>query len=222
MKEALIDITGKKKGQIDLPNQIFAAKINQPLLAQAVRVYLSNRRQAHPKTKTRGEIKTSHHKLWRQKGTGRARHGSKNAPLFVGGAVAHGPRGNQNYKKRLPKKMKRLALFSALSSKLKDKEIIFLDSLKTTQSKTKEIIRLLKTIVPNFSPLSKILIVLPENQSHLNRIIGNLTQVSALTPSQLNPYQILNTKTMIFTKDSLEKLKQTLLAPKPKRTSKSK
>ncbi len=208
MKLDVLDITGKKKDKITLPKEIFGVKINPHLLAQAVRVYLSNQRQAHPKTKTRGEVKTSHRKIWRQKGTGRARHGSKNAPIFVGGAISHGPRGNQNYKKKMPKKMRRLALFNALTSKLKAKEIILVDGLQSTQPKTKEMLKILEALVPSFS---KILIILPQKIKPINQSTKNIPQVSTSLVNNLNTYQVLDAGTLVFTKESIEKLKKTFL-----------
>lgn len=208
MKLDILDITGKKKGQIILPQEIFASKINSTLMAQAVRVYLSNQRKAYAKTKTRGEVNVSHHKIWRQKGTGHARHGSKNAPIFVGGAIAHGPRGNQNYKKSFPKKMSRLALFSALTSKLNNKEIILVDGLQNVKLKTKEMFNIFKTLVPNFSSL---LIVSPEKNITITQSTKNIPQVSIIEATKLNTYQVLKAGTILFTKESIEKLKQTFL-----------
>ena len=100
---AVVDVKGKSKGQINVSNEIFGINPNKIVVAQAVRVHLTNQRQATAKSKTRGEVSGSGKKIWRQKGTGRARHGDRYAPIFVGGGVAHGPRGNQNVKRNLSK-----------------------------------------------------------------------------------------------------------------------
>ena len=145
-KVSLLSTSGKKSGEINLPPRIFAAKVNEPLMAQAVKIYLTNQRKVHAKTKSRGEVSGSCRKIWRQKGTGRARHGDRYAPIFVGGGVAHGPRGNQNFKLEMSKKMKRAALFSSLSAKLKDKEILVVSGLAKVKPKTKEMARVLKNL----------------------------------------------------------------------------
>ena len=116
--------SGKKTSTTSVKKKFFEAKINSSLMAQAIRVYLSNQRQAPAKTKSRGEVKVTKKKVWRQKGTGRARHGSRNAPIFVGGGKAHGPSGTQNYKLKMSKKMKKASLFSALSEQFKAKKRI--------------------------------------------------------------------------------------------------
>ena len=98
--------SGKKTSSVQVKAKFFNAKVNQALMTQAVRVYLSNQRQTPAQTKSRSQVKVTKSKIWRQKGTGRARHGSKNAPIFVGGAKAHGPTGEQNFKLKMSKKMK--------------------------------------------------------------------------------------------------------------------
>src|SRR6185437_7247197 len=113
----VVGIDGKVTGKIALPGEIFGEKLNKALLAQAVRVYLANQRQGNASTKTRGEVDGSTRKIYRQKGTGRARHGSVRAPIFVHGGIAHGPKP-RDFSLTMPQKMKQKALFSALSTKL--------------------------------------------------------------------------------------------------------
>ncbi len=115
-------ISGTKGENTTLPKSIFGIKADPALLAQAVKVYLSNQRSAKAKVKTRGEIDRTNHKIYKQKGTGGARHGSRAANVFVGGGVIFGPTGGQNYKLELPTKMKRKALLGAISQKAEDKE----------------------------------------------------------------------------------------------------
>ena len=142
-KTNLLGLTGRKVGQINLPSEIFGAKINEPLMAQAVQAYLSNQRKAKAKAKHRGEVTGSRRKIWRQKGTGRARHGDRYAPIFVGGGVAHGPTGEENYSLKLTRKMRRVALISALSAKWKEQKILFVENLGTIEPKTKKAAQLL-------------------------------------------------------------------------------
>ncbi len=149
-KVDLYTINGTKSGQIDLPKEIFAAKINEPLMTQAVRVYLSNQRQALARAQTRSEVNRTKAKWFRQKGTGRARHGARSAPIFVGGGKAHGPTGEQNYCLKMSKAMKKKALFSALTAKLKDKEIIIVKGMEKVEPKTKKMSEILQKFAKNW------------------------------------------------------------------------
>ena len=157
-KVDIYTLSGTKSGQMELPKEIFAAKINEPLMAQAVRVYLSNQRKAQAKVKSRGEIAKTTAKWFRQKGTGRARHGARSAPIFVGGGVAHGPTGEQNYQLKMPKKMKKQALFSALTSKFKTNEVLVIKDLAKIEPKTKK----MKTILEKLAKDNKATIILSE------------------------------------------------------------
>ncbi len=214
-------ITGRKAGQTSLPKEAFGVKPNAFLMAQAVRAYLGNQRQAPAKTKSRGEVICSKRKIWRQKGTGRARHSSRNAPIFVKGAVAHGPTGEQNYRQTLSRKMKRLALRSALTSKLKNKEVIVLQGLKEVKGKTKEMERIVSSFqrpvasvkekkgkAKHKKRMNKMTIVLPEVWEKVIRAGRNIPYLSFLQAKQLNTYQILNGGVLIFAKESLGVLKE--------------
>jgi large subunit ribosomal protein L4 len=203
--------TGKKSGQLDLPKEIFAAPVNEQLMTQAVRVYLSNQRRAGAKTKTRGEIRGSTRKIWRQKGTGRARHGDRYAPIFVGGGRAHGPTGEENYKLRMSKPMKRRALLSALTSKLKDKKVVAVKGLAKIEPKTKEMAKVIDSLKLNKKD-KKILLVLPKILKNVLRAAGNITEVELVQANQLNTYQILNCDQIIFMEKSINRLKETFLA----------
>lgn len=191
--------SGTKLAPVTAPDKIFKAKINPALMAQAVRVYLSNQRQAPARTKDRGDIAVTHAKVWRQKGTGRARHGSRNAPVFVGGAKAHGPTGTQNYRRRLSQKQKRASLYSALSLKFKDKQIICLSGLEKLTPKTKNFDQV-------FTKLK-----LDRKNLHLFASGNNIKRGTANLPyftltHNLNTYNILKARTLIFTKESLKSL----------------
>jgi len=209
-KTDLLDISGKKVGTINLPPEIFAAEVNPPLMAQAVRVYLANQRKAHPKTKTRAEVNRTKAKWYRQKGTGRARHGSRSAPIFVGGGVAHGPTGEQNYQLKMPKKMKKAALFSALTSKFKEKEILVVKDLEKIEPKTKKMAEFL-TKSKIQSTKSKILLVLPKLLENVVLAGRNLENLEIAQATDLNTYQVLASDKLIFLPESIDKLKEVFL-----------
>jgi len=206
-KADLYTITGRKSGQLSLPKGIFGAPINEQLMAQAIRVYLSNQRRAKAKTKTRAEIRGSRRKIWRQKGTGRARHGDRYAPIFVGGGRAHGPTGEENYKLKMSKAMKKKALFSALTSKLKEKEVIAIKGLAKIEPKTKEMAKVI-TSLP-LKDKKKVLLVLPSILDNVIRAGRNLTGVDLAQANQLNTYQVLNHDQLVLMEESIKKLKET-------------
>jgi large subunit ribosomal protein L4 len=213
-KADLLTIEGKKAGTVSLPAEIFAAKINPPLMAQAVRVYLANQRSARAKTKTRAEVKRTKAKWFRQKGTGHARHGARSANIFVGGGVAHGPTGQQNFKLKLSQKMRQRALFSALSSKFKNQEIIIVQGLEKIPPKTarmKKIMENLALKTAKKTPLSKILLVMPQPLENVVRAAGNLKNLTLIQANLLNPYAVLAQNKLILMKESIDKVKETYL-----------
>lgn len=211
-KADLYTITGRKSGQLSLPKEMFGAAINKQLMAQAVRVYLSNQRKARAKTKTRAEIRGSRRKIWRQKGTGRARHGDKYAPIFVGGGRAHGPTGKENYKLKMSKVMKKKALFSALTSKLKEKEVIAIKGLAKVEPKAKTMAKTLVSLP--LKEKKKVLLVLPSILENVIRAGRNLAGVELTQANQLNTYQVLKHDQLVFMEESIEKLKETFLGKK--------
>lgn len=200
----------EKIGKTSLPDPIFKAKINQTLMAQAVRVFLSNQRRAKAKSKRRGEIKLSNRKIYRQKGTGNARHGDRKAPLFVKGAKAHGPTGEQNYQLKMSKKMKKKALFSALTTKLKNKKIIVIKDLEKVGLKTKNMAKTMNKIRVQFKDL-KLTLILAENLEAVMRPARNIAGLKLKQAKLLNTYEVLNGGTLVFMKESLDVLKQTFL-----------
>lgn len=208
-KVKVFNTSGRAAGSIELPKEIFAAKVNPDLMAQAVRVYLANQRKAHAKTKTRGEVVGSRRKIWRQKGTGRARHGDRYAPIFVGGGRAHGPTGEENYRLRMPKKMKQKALFSALTEKLNQGELLVVKGLEKVPGKTAEMAKIFKNI--GVSAKEKPLIALPDGLADLTKAARNLAGVSLTRADSLTTYTVLNTKMLILMPESVERLKETFL-----------
>ena len=223
LKIDLYTINSTKSGQIELPKEIFGAKINQPLMAQAVRVYLSNQRQASARVQTRSEVNRTKAKWFRQKGTGRARHGARSAPIFVGGGKAHGPTGEQNYCLKMSKAMKKKALFSALSAKLKDKEIIIVKGMEKVEPKTKKMSEILENLAKNWKleisiPKEsrgagnwKLTLVLPQKLDNVTRAARNIPKVNLIQAALLNTYEVLNGGKLIFMRESIDKLKQTFL-----------
>ncbi|MGH9858113.1 MAG: 50S ribosomal protein L4, partial [Acidobacteriota bacterium] len=141
----VLGLDGKVIGKMSLPGEIFGEKVNKALLAQAVRVYLANQRQGNASTKTRGEVDGSTRKIYRQKGTGRARHGSLRAPIFVKGGIVFGPKP-RDFSLSMPQKMKRKALFSALSAKIQDQQLTVMSGLEDMKPKTKAFVALLKSL----------------------------------------------------------------------------
>jgi large subunit ribosomal protein L4 len=204
----VVDLTGKTVETMTLPEAIFAAKVNNVLMAQAVRVYRANQRVAQASTKTRGEVTGSTRKIYRQKGTGRARHGGITAPIFVGGGVAHGPRAH-DYSMSMPQKMRKAALFSALTVKQQGNGIKVVNGLEKIEPKTKAFVTFLKNI--SLDDKKKVLLVLPAKTESVARSARNIEGVSYSLANQLNTYEVLNTKTVIFMKDAIETLEKTFL-----------
>ncbi len=201
----LFDSKGLKAGVVSLPEDVFGVKINKPLMAQAVRVYLANQRQGTHSTKTRGEVNLSTRKIYKQKGTGRARHGAASAPIFVKGGVAFGPKP-RDYSLKLPQKMKKAALYSALSQKVKDGDVIVVSGLSKIEPKTK----FMDVLVKKISNGRKSLLVTssdPKDLESVYRAGRNLKNLEMSQARLLNTYEVLKYKNVIFMKESLEAIK---------------
>lgn len=196
-------LAGKEEGEMSLPKEIFGAKINRNLLLQAMRVYMTNQKIFTNATKGRGDVEGSTIKIYRQKGTGRARHGAIRAPIFVGGGIVFGPTPRK-VRLDLPQGMKKAALTSALSSKMIDKKIIGLTGLEKASGKTKEIATLLRKIAGN-SKDNSILIVIAEKADNVVRAVMNIPQVHIMPLSVINAYEILKHDTLMLTKDAVDK-----------------
>ncbi|MFH1832666.1 MAG: 50S ribosomal protein L4 [Candidatus Levyibacteriota bacterium] len=210
LKVDVYDLKGKVVESMELPKEMFGVKVNKVLISQAVRVYLANQRTGTASTKTRSEVKGSSRKIYKQKGTGRARHGSIRAPIFVKGGLAFGPKP-RDYSLKLSKKMKRSALFSALSAKLKDQEIKIIKGLKTLEPKTKNMANTLKNLELSGK---KIMLVLPKDAENIMRAVRNIENTSFILVNTINTYQILNNKVLIFAKEALEEAKDYFLKEK--------
>jgi large subunit ribosomal protein L4 len=212
LKQSVYDTKGKVVESISLPKEIFGAKINNQIMAQAVRVYLFNQRRGTVKTKSRGEVNKTTKKVYRQKGTGRARHGAMSAPIYVGGGVAFGPR-QRDYSLSFPQKMKKASLFSALSAKLSDGEIKVLTGLEKIEPKTKTMAGVIKNLnleVKN----KKLLLITSEGAGNALRGGRNIKGLSILDAKQINTYAVLDNKGIILMKGALEVMKNNFLKQK--------
>ena len=182
MKVPLRNMTGKVIDETELRDDIFGIAPNEAVMHQALARQLANARLATARTKTRGEVRGGGRKPWRQKGTGRARHGSIREPQWRGGGVVFGPRAGRNYRKDMPRKMRRLALRSALSVKAREGQIIVLDKLEMPTPKTKEMLRMLDGLAHDSSTL----ILLPERDINVEKSVNNLPRAKALRAQYLN------------------------------------
>lgn len=185
---------------------VFKLKVSESLLAQAIYVYQSNSHQDTSKVKTRGEIRASKRKIYKQKGTGRARHGALSAPIFVGGGIVHGPTGVQPNRKKLNTKMKRKALVGALSL-LQEKKALNLFKAPTGESiKTKQVINL----IPKDLEDKPFTLVQHQASPALHKAFSNLNQIKIIPADQLNTYDVLKSQKILFTPEALEFLKTKL------------
>ncbi len=193
-------LAGKEAGSLNLPKEIFGKVVNKKLLSQALRVYLSNKKVHTASTKTRGKVQGSTAKVWRQKGTGRARHGARTAPIFVGGGITFGPQF-KDVKLELPKKMKKAALLNALSSKTADQDILGLSGLEKASGKTKEVANLVKSL-----KLKSTLIITGEKMDNVVRGVKNIPGIDVLPANLINAYEVLRHGKVLVTKEAVEKL----------------
>lgn len=205
-KAALYNQQGEQIGEVELPDAIFAVKVNEAAMHQAVLAYLANQRLATAKTKTRTEVRGGGRKPWRQKGTGRARHGSIRSPIWRGGGVVFGPDGQRNYKQALPKKVRRLALKSALTTKVNAGSLIVLDALVMDAPKTKEMVRLLEKLNAG----RKTLLILDCLQENVVKSARNIPGVKTTHAGQLNVYDILNNDNLVVTRDAVTQMEEVL------------
>ena len=212
LKLSVYDLKGVVSETFELPKEIFGTKVNNSLMAQAVRVYLANQRRGTVKTKSRGEVSISTRKIYRQKGTGRARHGAASAPIFVGGGIAFGPKP-RDYSMKLSQNMKRAALFSALSAKLQSGEIKMITGLEKIEPKTQKMADVVMKLGLDGKKQSLLLVTPKAGVDFINvsKAARNISGVSVISSNQLNTYAILVNSKILFMKESINSLKETFL-----------
>ena len=199
---ALYNIAGQSIGELELKESIFGIEPNASALHAVVKAYLANQRQGTQSALTRAEVRGGGIKIYRQKGTGRARHSSNRAPIFTHGGVVFAPKP-RDYRESVNKKVKRLAMKSALSSKVSDGDIIVYDALDIAAPKTKEMVKVL-----NAMNVNKALVVLPEKDEIVERATSNIPGVKTTLVGTLNVYEILKYDTLILTKDAVAKIEE--------------
>jgi large subunit ribosomal protein L4 len=200
---SVFDMNGKKVSDLALAESVFGIEPNSYAMHLCVVNYLANQRQGTQSTRTRSEVSGGGKKPWKQKGTGRARQGSTRAPQWTHGGIAHGPKPRE-YGFSINKKVRRIAMKSAFSSKVAAEELVVLDDLKLDAIKTKEVVKVLTALETG----KKVLLVLPENNDVLYRSARNIAGVKVSTVNTLNVYDILNCDTMLVLKDSVAKIEE--------------
>ncbi|KKS13858.1 MAG: 50S ribosomal protein L4 [Candidatus Yanofskybacteria bacterium GW2011_GWA1_41_6] len=209
MEYPLYNQKAENIGKVDLPDGIFNLEMNKDLVHQIVTSQMSNKRQVIAHAKGRGEVRGGGKKPWRQKGTGRARHASIRSPIWKGGGATFGPTKERNFKKKINKKMARKALFMALSSKAKDKQLFVLDDIRLENTKTKEMAVILKNLSSLMGKKPTMLLVLPLMEDKVKRSSKNLPNFSAVEARNLNPLEVLSHKYLVLVKDSVDALNKT-------------
>ena len=202
-KLSVVNVEGKKVGDITLSDEIFGIEPNEFAVHEVVKNYLANQRQGTQSAKTRSEVRGGGRKPFRQKGTGRHRQGSSTDPTQVGGGVVFAPKP-RSYRYSLNKKLKRLALKSVLSAKVADNELIVVDEFKFTEPKTKEMVKVLENIKAD----KKALIVMDEKDDNVVRSASNIPGVRTALVSTMNVYEIVNHYTLVLTKAAAKKIEE--------------
>lgn len=204
------NLDNKKVSTLELREEVFAVKVKQALLHEAVRHYLASQRRGTHKTKTKGDVRGSGRKPWRQKGTGRARVGSIRSPLWRHGGTTQGPQP-RDYSYSLPRKVLLGALRGALTAKFEEKKMIVVDKLELENHKTK----VLRTVLGKLGAEKSLLIVEAEGNANLERASRNLPRVRLVATQQVHPYHVLAHDRVLFSRAAVEKLQQAI-APKAK------
>lgn len=195
---ALYNIAGQKTGELELKESIFGVEVNESALHTVVKAYLANQRQGTQSALTRAEVRGGGIKIYRQKGTGRARHSSNRAPIFTHGGVVFAPKP-RDYRMSVNKKVKRLAMKSVLSDKAQGENLVVFDALNIAEAKTKEMVKVLGNV-----EVKNALIVLPAKDETVERAARNIPGIDTALVGTMNPYEILKHKTLIFTVEALE------------------
>ncbi len=213
MESIIYNQDGKETGKMTLPESVFGVSWNPDIVHQVSQSMLSNRRQGSAHTKTRGEVSGGGKKPWKQKGTGRARHGSTRSPIWVGGGVAHGPRNDKNYDRKINRELKKKALYIALSKKLKEGEILLLNGLVMPEIKSKDAKDVLMSLskIKGYASIAKsknaAFIALPGKDKHVEKSFQNFGNLSVGEARNLNLLDVLTYKYIVIANPE-ESLKQ--------------
>ena len=206
----VLDLTSKEVGEIELADAVFGVALNEPLIHEAVRSFLANRRAGTSATKTRGDVSGSGRKLWKQKGTGRARIASLRSPLWKGGGNVHGPQP-RDWSYNLPKKMRKRAMCSAISERLREGNLVIVDEWKFDQAKTKEFIHTLGSLKLG----GRTLIIDSLKNTNLMLASRNVQTAKVVNSYGVNIYDLVNHQTVVLTPRTVEELTG-ILKPRPK------
>ena len=211
MQINLYNQNAESVGKTSLPDSVFGVSMNRDLLYQVITVQMANKRQVIAHAKGRSEVRGGGKKPWRQKGTGRARHGSIRSPIWKGGGVTHGPTKERIFKKKINKKMARKALFIALSSKARDKELVLVEDLKLQNWKTKEMASIMNKVSELFSVKHGSLLLVTDKKlgDTVERVTKNLPKIDVMEAKNLNALDVLGRKNLILLKDSVGVIEKT-------------
>ncbi len=204
---SLYDIEGQELEDINLNDEVFAAEINEGLVHQAVTAQLSAKRAGTVKTKTRSEVRGGGRKPWRQKGTGRARHGSIRSPIWVGGGTTFGPQPKK-YKNNLPKKMKKAAVKAVLTDKVNNDDLIAINEIEFEEPKTKAMVNVLENLD---AADKKVLLVLAEKDINVYKSVSNIPGVKVVTSDWVTVYDVLNSDKVIMTEAAIAGVEEVLV-----------
>lgn len=204
-KVAVYNTQGEQVGEIELKDEIFGVPVNQAVLHEVMVMYQANQRRGTHDTKTRGEVSGGGRKPWRQKGTGRARHGSIRSPIWRHGGIVFGPHP-RDYSYEVPKKVRRLALKSALSARVQEGKLLVLDKLEMDAPRTKEMVRILNNLKVN----DKALVVTGDRNVNVAKSARNLPGVNSVEASLLNAYDVLRHGTLVMTRDAVARVEEVL------------
>ncbi len=202
-KVALYDMSGAQIGELELNDSVFGIEPNQAVMYDFVKMQLANKRVGTSSTKTRAEVSGSGKKPWRQKGTGRARVGNRRNPVWTGGGIAFGPRP-RDYSYRLPRKVRKLAMKSALSSKVLENNIIVVDQLSFDEPRTKQMVATLQAI----NSSKKTLVVTADGDANITKSARNIPGVKPLRVDYINVYDLLRYDTLLITRDAVAKVEE--------------
>ena len=199
----LYDMKAKEVGTLELPDALFNTEYNESVIHQAVVQRLANERQGTKSTLTRSEVRGGGAKPWRQKGTGRARQGSIRSPQWIKGGVVFAPK-SRDFSKKMNIKAKTVALFSALSQKIRDNEVIFVDDIKIEQAKTKEMVAFLKA----FNLEKTVLLVMDNSDEAVLRASANLSAITTIAASQINTYDVVRNAKIVMSKQAVQQIEE--------------